>query len=335
VVITIFGLYLAFQNEGKRVDIIQKAREVIGIESEMIADLSKSIDQNFVAAAKSILNTKGRVVVSGMGKSGHIGSKIAATLASTGTPSFFMHPAEALHGDMGMLTPDDTLLAISYSGENEEILRMIPLLKHRGIGLIAMTGNSNTALGKEADHTISIHVRQEACPLQLAPTSSTTAALVMGDALAVVLMEIRGFHPEDFALFHPAGSLGRKLLTRVKDIMRSDALPTLDPHSDFAEVIRTMTSGKLGLAIVMDQNKVLGVITDGDLRRALEKTDKSRFSLTAEEMMTRAPKTISQEMMVTDAEALMVSQKIKELLVTDTSGALCGVIQLFDTGRAG
>ncbi len=312
---------------------IEKAKSVISVESEMIHHLADQVDENFTACIEALLYSKGRVVVSGMGKSGHIGSKIAATLASTGTPSFFMHPAEASHGDLGMLTAEDILLLISYSGESEEILRLIPALKHRGLTLIAMTGESHSTLAKEADIVLDIHVKKEACPLQLAPTSSTTAALVMGDALAVVLMEEKGFRPDDFARFHPGGSLGRKLLTSVKDIMRSDHLPIVSSHSDFAEVIHTMTSGKLGLCIVKEREEILGIVTDGDLRRSLNRTDKSRFELTASEMMTHQPKTIPHEMMVTEAEALMISEKIKELLVVDTSGALVGIVQLFDTGK--
>ncbi len=314
-------------------NVIEKAKQVIRIESEMIQYLADRLDENFTACIEKLLRSKGRVVVSGMGKSGHIGSKIAATLASTGTPSFFMHPAEASHGDLGMLTAEDILLLISYSGESEEILRLIPALKHRGLTLIAMTGESHSTLAKVADIVLDIHVKKEACPLQLAPTSSTTATLVMGDALAVVLMEEKGFRPDDFARFHPGGSLGRKLLTSVKDIMRSDHLPIVSSHSDFAEVIQTMTRGKLGLCIVKKQEEILGIITDGDLRRSLNRTDKSRFELTASEMMTHQPKTVPQEMMATEAEALMISEKIKELLVVDTSGALVGIVQLFDTGK--
>ncbi|HEH3668451.1 TPA: KpsF/GutQ family sugar-phosphate isomerase, partial [Campylobacter jejuni] len=231
-------------------------------------------DENFNQAVNLMLNTKGRCIVSGMGKSGHIGAKIAATLASTGTPSFFIHPGEALHGDLGMLTPEDVLIAISNSGETEEILKIIPAIKKRKIPLIVMCGKKNSTLVKQSDIFLNIAVKKEACPLQLAPMSSTTATLVMGDALAAALMKVRNFKPDDFALFHPGGSLGRRLLTKVKDLMVSSNLPIVHPDTEFNDLVDVMTSGKLGLCVVLENEKLVGIITDGDLRRALKTSDK-------------------------------------------------------------
>ena len=256
-----------------KTNVLQIAKEVFAIEARTISDLGAKLNADFEKSIELILRTKGRLVVSGMGKSGHIGAKIAATLASTGTPSFFMHPAEALHGDLGMLTNDDTLLAISNSGESEEILKIIPAIKKRGIKLIAMSGNLNSTLAKQADFVLDISVQKEACPLQLAPMSSTTATLAMGDAIAACLMKERNFKPENFALFHPGGSLGKKLLTKVSDVMVS-ALPKVAEDTGFKELIDVMTSGKLGLCLVMNGEKLVGVITDGDLRRVLKASDK-------------------------------------------------------------
>lgn len=310
----------------------QMAKKVFDIEAAAIKNLSQHLNGNFEDSVDMIINSKGRLVVTGMGKSGHIGVKISATLASTGTPSFFMHPAEAIHGDLGMLTKEDILLAISNSGESEEIVRIIPIVQRMGIQLIGMAGNASSTLAKASDCFLNISVEEEACPLQLAPTASTTATLAMGDALAVALMHMRDFQPEEFALYHPGGSLGRKLLTRVKDIMSSQRLPIIHPASSFQEIITTMTNGRLGLCIVMNEEKIEGIITDGDLRRALERTDKSRFDLIASEVMSKDPKTIDADSMAADAEHYMLQNKINELLVTEGNN-LVGVIQLYDTGR--
>ena len=310
---------------------LEIARDVFTLEAKAINDLSNKLDQNFTNAVETILSSKGRLVISGMGKSGHIGVKISATLASTGTPSFFMHPAEAIHGDLGMLTKNDILLAISNSGESEEIVKIIPLVKRMGITLIGMAGKDDSTLAKASDYFLNIAIEKEACPLQLAPMSSTTATLAMGDALAAALMKARNFQPEDFAMYHPGGSLGRKLLTKVKDIMSSKNLPIVQSNSSFQELIQTMTSGKLGLCIVVDDEEIKGIVTDGDLRRALERTDKSRFELLAKDIMTTSPKTISQDTMAVDAEAFMIDNKISELIVTQDN-KLVGVVQLFDTG---
>ncbi|EHU1054514.1 KpsF/GutQ family sugar-phosphate isomerase [Campylobacter lari] len=313
-------------------DAIKIAKEVFEIESKTILDLCDNLDENFSKTIDLILSIKGRCVVSGMGKSGHIGAKIAATLASTGTPSFFMHPGEALHGDLGMLTSEDVLLAISNSGETEEVLKLIPVIKKRKIPLIVMAGNQNSTLAKQADIFINIAVKKEACPLQLAPTSSTTATLAMGDAIAVALMRARKFRPDDFALFHPGGSLGRKLLTRVGDLMVSNNLPIVSPESEFNELVDVMTSGKLGLCIVLENEKLVGIITDGDLRRALRANDKPRFDFKAKEIMSESPKTIEASAMASEAEELMLKHKIKEIVVTQDE-KIAGIIQLYAIGN--
>ncbi|EGK7522800.1 KpsF/GutQ family sugar-phosphate isomerase [Campylobacter lari] len=313
-------------------DAIKIAKEVFEIESKTILDLCDNLDEDFNKAIELILSIKGRCVVSGMGKSGHIGAKIAATLASTGTPSFFMHPGEALHGDLGMLTSEDVLLAISNSGETEEVLKLIPVIKKRKIPLIVMAGNQNSTLAKQADIFINIAVKKEACPLQLAPTSSTTATLAMGDAIAVALMRARKFRPDDFALFHPGGSLGRKLLTRVGDLMVSNNLPIVSPESEFNELVDVMTSGKLGLCIVLENEKLVGIITDGDLRRALRANDKPRFDFKAKEIMSESPKTIEPSAMASEAEELMLKHKIKEIVVAQDE-KIVGIIQLYAIGN--
>ena len=314
-----------------KTNVLQIAKEVFAIEARTISDLGAKLNADFEKSIELILRTKGRLVVSGMGKSGHIGAKIAATLASTGTPSFFMHPAEALHGDLGMLTNDDTLLAISNSGESEEILKIIPAIKKRGIKLIAMSGNLNSTLAKQADFVLDISVQKEACPLQLAPMSSTTATLAMGDAIAACLMKERNFKPENFALFHPGGSLGKKLLTKVSDVMVS-ALPKVAEDTGFKELIDVMTSGKLGLCLVMSGEKLVGVITDGDLRRVLKTSDKPSFDFIASQIMSKNPKVISADAMATQAEELMIKHKIKELPVA-RAGKIVGIVQLYDIGR--
>lgn len=310
-------------------DALEVAREVFMTEAKAVENLVQLLTEDFRKAVKLVLKSKGRFVISGMGKSGHIGVKISATLASTGTPSFFMHPAEAIHGDLGMLTKDDVVLAISNSGESEEIVRIIPIIKRMGIPLIGMAGRADSTLAREADCFLNISVEQEACPLQLAPTSSTTATLAMGDALAVALMRARNFQPEDFAMFHPGGSLGRRLLTRVSDVMTSVNLPVVTPDTPFSELIDVMTRGRLGLCVVVDVQVVVGLITDGDLRRALSSSDKPRFDFVASEIMTKKPKVISSNAMAAEAEEYMLQNKIKELLVVEND-ALVGVVQLYD-----
>ncbi|ECP6146413.1 KpsF/GutQ family sugar-phosphate isomerase [Campylobacter jejuni] len=311
---------------------IEIAKEVFKIEAESISDLASHLDENFNQAVEFIFHSQGRCIVSGMGKSGHIGAKIAATLASTGTPSFFVHPGEALHGDLGMITPQDVLIAISNSGETEELLKIIPVIKRRKITLIAMTGNLNSTLAKQADVCLDISIKKEACPLKLAPMSSTTAALVMGDALAAVLMKMKNFKPDDFALFHPGGSLGRKLLTKVKDLMVSKNLPIVHPDTEFNDLINVMTSGKLGLCVVIEDGKLVGIITDGDLRRALKTNDKPRFDFKAKEIMSDNPKVIDADAMASEVEELMLKHKIKEIVV-GKEGKVVGIIQLYAIGN--
>ncbi|BEK46725.1 KpsF/GutQ family sugar-phosphate isomerase [Campylobacter jejuni] len=311
---------------------LEIAKEVFEKEAQAILDLAKNLDENFNQAINLMLNTKGRCIISGMGKSGHIGAKIAATLASTGTPSFFIHPGEALHGDLGMLTPEDALIAISNSGETEEILKIIPAIKKRKIPLIVMCGKKNSTLVKQGDIFLNIAVEKEACPLQLAPMSSTTATLVMGDALAAALMKARNFKPDDFALFHPGGSLGRKLLTKVKDLMVSSNLPIVHPDTEFNDLVDVMTSGKLGLCVVLENEKLVGIITDGDLRRALKTSDKPRFDFKAKEIMSINPKVVDADAMASEAEEIMLKYKIKEIIVGKEEKVV-GIIQLYAIGN--
>ncbi|HEG1623640.1 TPA: KpsF/GutQ family sugar-phosphate isomerase [Campylobacter jejuni] len=311
---------------------LEIAKEVFEKEAQAILDLATNLDENFNQAVNLMLNTKGRCIVSGMGKSGHIGAKIAATLASTGTPSFFIHPGEALHGDLGMLTSEDVLIAISNSGETEEILKIIPAIKKREIPLIVMCGKKNSTLVKQGDIFLNIAVEKEACPLQLAPMSSTTATLVMGDALAAALMKVRNFKPDDFALFHPGGSLGRKLLTKVKDLMVSSNLPIVHPDTEFNDLIDVMTSGKLGLCVVLENEKLVGIITDGDLRRALKASDKPRFDFKAKEIMSINPKVVDADAMASEAEGIMLKHKIKEIIVGKEEKVV-GIIQLYAIGN--
>ncbi|MFU9884346.1 KpsF/GutQ family sugar-phosphate isomerase [Campylobacter coli] len=313
-------------------DALKIAKEVFATEAKAIEDLALNLDENFSKAIELMLHTKGRCIVSGMGKSGHIGAKIAATLASTGTPSFFIHPGEALHGDLGMLTPDDVLIAISNSGETEEILKIIPAIKKRKIPLIAMCGKKNSTLVKQGDIFLNISVKEEACPLQLAPMSSTTATLVMGDALAAALMKARNFRPDDFALFHPGGSLGRKLLTRVSDLMVSKNLPIVHPDTEFNDLVDVMTSGKLGLCLVLENEKLVGIITDGDLRRALKANDKPRFDFKAKEIMSINSKVVDADAMASEAEEIMLKYKIKEIVVSKEDKVV-GIIQLYAIGN--
>lgn len=308
---------------------IEEAKNVFAIESQAIANLAKSLTNDFTAAVECIHATSGHVIVTGVGKSGHIGAKIAATLSSTGTPSFFLHPTEALHGDFGVLRDHDILIAISYSGESDEILRLLPHLQRSGIRIIAISSSPHSTLVCEADCFLNIHIDQEACPLALAPMASVATTLAMGDALAAALMRKRGFQPEDFARNHPGGSLGHKLIKRVKDVMRRHPLPLVATDSPFQKVVTTMTSGKMGMCVVMDGEAIVGIITDGDLRRALESSPQPRFDIQAKDLMSSHPKTISPEAKLVEAEAYMIENKIKELIVVD-GAQLVGVIQLYD-----
>ena len=315
-----------------KTNLLSSAKEVIRIEGEAIRHLARNLNADFSNACAAILHTKGRVIVTGIGKSGNIGKKMSATLASTGTPSLFVHPAEANHGDLGMITHNDIVLAISYSGETEEVIRILPYLKEKKISLIAMTGSPTSTLARHSNFHLNISVKKEACPLQLAPTSSTTATLVMGDALAVALMKERNFQPEDFALLHPGGSLGKKLLTKVEHLMTTAHLPVVSPSTPLSKVISVMSSGRLGLAIVCEKNKLKGVISDGDLRRSIEKYKEKLFALYAKNIMTLQPRTISKNAKVIEAENLCNKHKITSLMVTDKQ-KLIGVFQIYNIAK--
>ncbi len=315
------------------------ARQALDTEARALQDLRARLGGDagaaFTRAVQSVLACSGRVAVMGMGKSGHVGRKIAATLASTGTPALFVHPAEAHHGDLGMVQPGDVVLAISNSGESEELTGLLPVLKRLGITLIAMTGQPTSSLARHADIVLDSAVAQEACPLNLAPTASTTAQMALGDALAVVLLDARGFKAEDFARSHPGGSLGRKLLTHLRDVMRSgDAVPRVVPEAGFGDVMREMSTKGLGATAVVDAHgRLLGIFTDGDLRRKIEAGTDLR-TLTAQQLMTPAPRTIRDDVLAAEAVALMETHRINTLLVTDAAGLLTGAVSTNDLMRA-
>ncbi len=314
---------------------IRLARETLDIEAAAVLGLKQHLDQSFAQAVEMMLRVSGRVVVMGMGKSGHIGRKIAATLASTGTPAMFVHPAEASHGDLGMIKPVDLVLAISNSGESEELTAILPVLKRMGAPLIAMTGKAESTLARHADIFLDCAVEKEACPLNLAPTASTTAQLALGDALAVALLDARGFKAEDFARSHPGGALGRKLLTHVSDVMRSgDAVPRVAPQASFSELMREMSSKGLGAtAIVDDEGQVLGIFTDGDLRRLVEKGIDLRDT-TAQQVMHPKPSTVARDALAVEAAEMMELRCITSVLVVDAAGHLCGALNSNDLMRA-
>jgi arabinose-5-phosphate isomerase len=311
------------------------ARKTFEIEAAAVLGLASRIGPEFAGAVALMLACTGRVVVMGMGKSGHIGRKIAATLASTGTPAMFVHPAEASHGDLGMVQPIDVVLAISNSGESEELTAILPMLGRLGVPLVAITGGAQSALARQAGFTLDSSVTQEACPLNLAPTASTTAQLALGDALAVALLDARGFKQEDFARSHPGGALGRKLLTHVSDVMRSgDAVPQVAPDTGFTALMREMSSKGLGASAVVDANRrVLGIFTDGDLRRLVEKGVDLR-SRTAADVMHAGPQTVRADALAVQAVALMEKHSITSMLVVDAEGALCGALNTNDLMRA-
>lgn len=314
---------------------LELARRVLVIEADAVRALAERLDESFIAAIELIAGRSGRVVVSGMGKSGHIARKIASTMASTGTPAYFVHPAEASHGDLGMVEEGDVFIAISYSGSSDELLDIVPLVKRRGAKLIAITGNAQSALAREADVHLDARVAQEACPLNLAPTASTTAALALGDALAVALLEKRGFTSDDFARSHPKGRLPRQALVHVSDVMRKGAdVPSVPLGAPGLKAIAEITRGKIGLTAVVDgEGRVRGVFTDGDLRRALEKgVDFNTVSV--DEVMTRAPRTMSPHALAVEAVQLMEAHKINQLLVVDERGALLGALNMHDLFRA-
>ena len=314
---------------------IQLAQDTFDIEAAAISGLKRRVGSEFARAVEMMLNVRGRVVVMGMGKSGHIGRKTAATLASTGTPAMFVHPAEASHGDLGMIKPTDLVMAISNSGESEELMVILPVLKRLGVPLIAMTGNAKSTLASYADVALDSGVDKEACPLNLAPTASTTAQLAMGDALAVALLDARGFKAEDFARSHPGGALGRKLLTHVSDVMRSgDAVPKVGASATFSELMREMSAKGLGATAVVDADtRVLGIFTDGDLRRLVEKGIDLRAT-TAVQVMHSNPKTIARAALAVEAVELMEQNRITSVLVVDETGVLCGALNSNDLMRA-
>ncbi|MBM4195998.1 MAG: KpsF/GutQ family sugar-phosphate isomerase [Gammaproteobacteria bacterium] len=318
------------------VDVRSLARRVLDIESRAIRELAPRIDESFARACELVLQCKGRAIVTGMGKSGHVGGKIAATLASTGTPAFFVHPGEASHGDLGMITRADLLIAISNSGETAEIVTILPLLKRLAIPLITMTGNPRSTLGEAATVVLDVAVAEEACPLNLAPTASTTATLAMGDALAVALLESRGFTREDFALSHPGGALGRRLLLRVADVMNSgEEVPRVGPDATLAEGLLEMTRKSLGMtAVVDDAGRLLGVFTDGDLRRAIDRAVDIHRTL-MREVMTAGSKTIAPDALAAEAVHLMEQHKITAVLVVDADRTVVGALNVHNLFRAG
>lgn len=323
-------------SQTERNAISKMARKVIDIEARSIAALAERVDENFIAACERILDCDGRVVVIGIGKSGHIGSKIAATLASTGTPAFFVHPAEAMHGDLGMIQPGDVVLAISNSGETDEVNAILPPLKRIGVSLIAMSGNPGSTLARHSDIHLDVGVEQEACPLGLAPTSSTTAALVMGDALAVSLLESRGFTPEDFARSHPAGQLGKRLLLHIRDVMHSgDDIPSVPETATISQTIVEMTRKRLGMSAVLNtEGHVIGVYTDGDLRRTMDAgVDLHTTPIT--EVMTKGGKSIEPGALAAEAVQMMEEFRIQGLLVIDENGVLAGALNFQDLLKAG
>jgi arabinose-5-phosphate isomerase len=312
------------------------ARQVIDIQANGIAQLAAHVDESFFRACALMLDCRGRVVVSGMGKSGHIARKIAATLASTGTPAFFVHPGEASHGDLGMITDKDVVLALSNSGETDELLTILPLIRRQGIPLIGMSGNVKSTLARLADVHVDVSVPTEACPLNLAPTTSTTAALVMGDALAIALLEARGFTAEDFARSHPAGTLGRRLLLRISDIMHvGEQIPTVAENASISETLVEMTRKGLGMAAVVDaDNRLKGIFTDGDLRRTLDDDQIDLRTTAVRSLMNAKPKTILADKLAVEAARLMEDFKIHALLVVDESGILQGALNIHDLLRA-
>ena len=319
-----------------KTDIKKLALDVLKIESESVAKLKRSINENFVEAVEILYACKGRVIVTGMGKSGLIGKKIAATLSSTGTPSYFLHPAESTHGDSGIITKDDVIIAISNSGETEELLHLLPLIKRFGVKMIALTGNLNSTLSKTSDVTLDIGVEKEACPLNKAPTASTTATLAMGDALAVCLLEKRGFSEEDFLIFHPGGTLGKGILFKVEDLMiTGDKLPIAKESDDFCEVIKLISEKKLGIAILVDDNGAMtGILTDGDIRRTLIKYPQVH-SLKANDVMTLNPKTIKTSELAAKALHLMEKYSITALAITDEDNHPVGILHIHDLLKAG
>lgn len=295
-------------------------------EAEALIDLIPQLDENFDRAVEMMYRCRGKIIVTGVGKSGNIGAKIAATLSSTGTPAFFINPLDAYHGDLGVMTPDDIVLALSNSGQTDELLRFIPMVLHMHVPIIGMSGNPDSLLAKYSNVHIKVWVKKEACPLNLAPTSSTTAVLAVGDALAVALMQVRDFRPKDFAQFHPGGELGKRLLTTAEDVMRSNELPVITQDMHLGEAIIHVSKGKLGLGVALIDNKVTGLITDGDIRRAMERWQAHFFDKTVSDIMTRKPKSVSPSTKITEIQRVMHEYKIHTVLVVDSENHLLGVV---------
>ena len=317
-------------NESQKNIILDTAREVLQAEAEAVQHIKESLNGEFVAAVEMILNCRGKVILTGIGKSGLIAKKIAATLASTGTPSFFLDPSEAFHGDLGMISKEDIIVALSYSGETDEVLKIVPFIHENGNRLIAITGNSESALAKNANITLDVQVEREECVLHLAPTSSTTAQLALGDALACALMKVRNFSAQDFARLHPGGSLGRRLLMTVGQVMRRHDLPVVSEDATAVEMIHAISRGGLGLIVVQRKEEILGIITDGDIRRAMEARQAKFFDIRPMDIATRQPKTIYPESKLIEAERSMTQHKVNSLLVVNENRHLVGVIQIYD-----
>jgi arabinose-5-phosphate isomerase len=322
-------------NNDQQAHVLKLARQTLAIEAEAVLNVQKRLGQAFIQTVQAVLSVRGRVVVMGMGKSGHIGRKIAATFASTGTPAFFVHPAEASHGDLGMVTRDDLVIALSNSGESDELSAILPIIKRQGMVLVAITGNIESTLAQHATFVLDSSVEKEACPLNLAPTASTTAQLALGDALAVAILDARGFKADDFARSHPGGSLGRRLLTHVSDVMRQgDDVPRVLPDASFSDLLREMSKKGLGASAIVDKNDlVLGIFTDGDLRRLVEKGQDLR-QLTASEVMHPQPNTIKESALAAEAAELMELKRITSVLVVNAQHQLCGFVNSNDLMRA-
>lgn len=310
---------------------IDTAIKCLQDESDAILGLIPLLDDNFDKAVELILESKGKLVVTGVGKSGHIGAKIAATLASVGTPSFFLNPLDAFHGDLGMIQKEDVVLAISNSGQTDELLRFLPYLLEQNIPVIGMSGNPQSLLAQYSSAHLNIAVEREACPLNLAPTSSTTATLALGDALACALIVARNFQAKDFAQYHPGGSLGRRLLTKAKNVMRTDDLPVVAPETKLSEAVIHMSNGRLGLCVAIANDRVAGIITDGDVRRAMQKSQDKFFQLTVADIMSKNPKTVSPETKIHQIEKLFQQHKIHNVLVVDKDCKLIGIVDSFST----
>ena len=310
-------------------NVIDVAKKCFQDEAQAILNLIPMLDEDFTKAIGLVIGSKGKLIVTGVGKSGHIGAKIASTMASTGTPAFFVNPLDAFHGDLGMIGEDDVVLAISNSGQTDELLRFIPLLKERNIPIISMTGNPASLLAKYSECHLNVAVEREACPLNLAPTSSTTATLAMGDAIACALMTVRNFQAKDFAQFHPGGSLGRRLLSRVKDYMTTENLPIVNSESKISDTLLQISRTKMGIAVVVENDVIVGVVTDGDIRRTMQRDQEHFFELTVKDLMNSNPKLIKEDAKLSQAEELMRKHNIKSLIVVNESNRLVGVIDAF------